>query len=1152
MAKNLLKLLFFGILLPVIGSVVSIVWFPDVRIDHEPIHLLFEIAGTFIVFAILPFLFRLNSKQKIRPSYKNWVAAGLLGMGVLDGFHAFAHVGNNFVWLHSLATFVGGLFFVGVLIPSSFFKATTRLPNIVFVLSVIIGIFSFTNQELIPLMVVDGDFTLLARALNIVGGIFFLAAVVYFYRQFLKQKNKSFYYLAAHCLLFGVAGILFELSSLWDVTWWWWHILRLVAYVILIFYYLSKVEISHTKAKPNFDNRKKSFAKLVTLPAFTVLIVAVIVIFGWYTQNLHLVQILPQFAPMQMNTALCFLLASLGCVFLLYKPKVAKVFGVLLFLFSFFTLLQYLLGLDFGIDEFFIKATVLTKVSHPGRMAPNTALSFILVGLALVFDKNFKFFISLTGAVLLLAFLAFFGYLIGFEGLYGLGALTRMALHTSICFLLISISLFVFYQIQTAKKQFDFWQIAPAFIFVTITSATLFVWHSMQEIHEQQTQSEFAELVEDKITKLKERFVLYEQALLGGVGFITGSNNVSRKEWHAYANSLKIKEYLPGTNGIGFIDRIFDHQTQSYLEEVQKDYADDFKIHPQTNFKDKFVIKYIEPENINKPAIGLDIGFEKNRRNAAKLAIDTGKVTLTKKILLVQDEKQMAGFLLLAPVYHKNKNLSSVENRRKAFYGWVYSPFMARKFLQDIEDVTASQIAFAVYDGKKISAQNLIYTSSNYQPKSTIKKELFTQTSLKFAQQTWTITWQPTSFFKAKTQSTFSAAVLISGVLFALLLAGLFYFFSKLYGASARQTNENRKRLDSIFKSTVDGIITIDQKGIIDSFNPACEKLFGYTVAEVLGQNIKMLMPRGDSKKHDGYLQHYLKTGQKKIIGTGREAIALRKDGSPFEMELSVSETKIGEKKIFTGIVRDITERKQIEKMKNEFVSTVSHELRTPLTSVQTSIGLLQLNQDKLDGNGKRMLELAYANCERLADLLNDILDIEKIAAGKMEYVFEEIDVVPLVKKVIDQNQTYAQKYGVYFYIHSQFQSAFCRIDKNRFTQALINLFSNAAKFSPVGETVTISLKPKNKNQNEILISVSDKGPGIPESFYSKIFTKFAQADSSSTRKKGGTGLGLNITKSIIEAFGGTISFESKKGMGTTFYFILPLKKSNKIKEIRT
>ena len=603
---------------------------------------------------------------------------------------------------------------------------------------------------------------------------------------------------------------------------------------------------------------------------------------------------------------------------------------------------------------------------------------------------------------------------------------------------------------------------------------------------------------------------------------------------------------------------------------------------------------------------------------------------------------------------------------------------------------------------------------------------------------------------------------------------------------SELRSSEQRTR--EIIDSMVDGIITITKQGLIQTVNPAGEQIFGYPADELIGNNVKMLMPEPYHSEHDGYLHNYLTSAEAKIIGIGREVRGRRKDGTIFPMDLAVNEGTSGGEVMFTGIVRDITERVQFERelsrfkgtldatldcvfmfepeslqffyvnrgaqqqvgyseqelltmtpvdikpqideaefraliqplidrpeqaitfetihrhrdghdipveislqyvasesghprfvaivrditerkageqelrrytnrldlatqaggigvwdynietgtlewdeqmfalygvsreqfpgayeawsqalhpedkarsetelndaiagdkgfdtqfrviwpdgqvrdisasglvvrdidgtpqrmigvnmditernkisrMKNEFVSTVSHELRTPLTSIMGSLGLLRGGAvGELPEKAQHMINIAYNNSDRLVRLINDILDIEKIESGKLEFHLAPLDLNLLVARSIEANEGYAHEHGVNFTFTPG--SDDCRVvaDADRLTQVVTNLLSNAAKFSPEGGQVEVAI---SRTGDRIRVSVSDHGAGIPEAFHDRIFEKFSQADASDTRQKGGTGLGLNICKAIIERHNGQIDFDSPSGMGTTFYFDL-------------
>jgi len=348
------------------------------------------------------------------------------------------------------------------------------------------------------------------------------------------------------------------------------------------------------------------------------------------------------------------------------------------------------------------------------------------------------------------------------------------------------------------------------------------------------------------------------------------------------------------------------------------------------------------------------------------------------------------------------------------------------------------------------------------------------------------------------------------------------------------------KRLSAVIDNVVDGIITISVQGEIESFNPAARRIFGYTDEEVIGQNVKMLMPDPYHSEHDDYLQHHIKTGEKKVIGVGREVSGLRKNGATFPMELAVSEVMIDGVRHFVGITRDVTERKRVELMQKEFISTVSHELRTPLTSIRGSLSLILGGAvGVLPEKAKALLNIANNNSDRLIHLINDILDIEKITSGNMQFDNAVTDALTVVQRAIESNKGYADQLGVRFELISvPDEVVMIRVDKQRMEQVMSNLMSNAAKYSPVGDAVEIAIEVIKE---EVRITVHDHGKGIPEEFKPRIFCKFSQADSSDARQKGGTGLGLNITKELIEEQGGRIGFESGEDVGTTFYVDLPI-----------
>jgi signal transduction histidine kinase/DNA-binding response OmpR family regulator len=238
-------------------------------------------------------------------------------------------------------------------------------------------------------------------------------------------------------------------------------------------------------------------------------------------------------------------------------------------------------------------------------------------------------------------------------------------------------------------------------------------------------------------------------------------------------------------------------------------------------------------------------------------------------------------------------------------------------------------------------------------------------------------------------------------------------------------------------------------------------------------------------------------------------------------------------------MVTDIAERKKAERMKNEFISTVSHELRTPLTSIRGSLGLIRGGvTGEIPQQTLKLVDIAYTNSERLVRLINDILDIEKIEAGKMEFHIQRLELIPIVEKSIEMMRNFANQYNVQLKLNKTVPNIESYIDADRLEQVLVNLMSNAAKFSPAGSTINIEMSMTS--QSVVKISVIDQGIGIPDEFKSMLFKKFAQVDASDSKAKGGTGLGLSISKAIVEKFGGKIDCDSVQGKGSTFYIEIP------------
>jgi PAS domain S-box-containing protein len=329
------------------------------------------------------------------------------------------------------------------------------------------------------------------------------------------------------------------------------------------------------------------------------------------------------------------------------------------------------------------------------------------------------------------------------------------------------------------------------------------------------------------------------------------------------------------------------------------------------------------------------------------------------------------------------------------------------------------------------------------------------------------------------------------------------------------------------------GMIMTDAAGTIVMVNSEIERQFGYRRDELIGHSVDMLVPEHGCQR-DG-LTH---VPERRRTAGARDLVGMRKDGGELAVEIRLNPIDTRDGPMVVSAIVDISERKRLERLKDEFVSMASHELRTPLTSIAGSLGLLIGNAaGQLPAAAVRLLTIAYANSQRLVRLINDILDLQKIESGQVVFHLKYLDLRALLERTIEANGAFAQEFGVRIRLDAGGGAGEVFADSDRLEQIITNLVSNAIKFSPAGGEVTVGVERRGDNMRAW---VRDRGPGIPEAFKARIFEKFAQADSSDTRQKGGTGLGLSIVKQLIQQHGGKVGFEAAPGGGTVFYFELP------------
>jgi PAS domain S-box-containing protein len=365
--------------------------------------------------------------------------------------------------------------------------------------------------------------------------------------------------------------------------------------------------------------------------------------------------------------------------------------------------------------------------------------------------------------------------------------------------------------------------------------------------------------------------------------------------------------------------------------------------------------------------------------------------------------------------------------------------------------------------------------------------------------------------------------------------------------------SQNKTR--AVMNSVTDVIIVIDSKGIVIEVNRAIEKMFGYAMDDILGQNISVLMPNPYRDAHDGYLETYLKTRQKNVIGRTRRVEGMKKSGECFPVDLSVSEVQLNDTVVFTGVIRDITEQVAVEEtmaqardqaiqsaqLKSEFLANMSHEIRTPMNGVMGMTSLLL--DTPLSKEQRALAETVSSSASALLQIINDILDFSKIEAGKLKVHAEPCALLPTIEGAMSVVADLAFAKGLRFdYFVDPTLPDQVLMDDVRVRQVLVNLLGNAIKFTDLGYVVLRVYAQERKNQPELVFEVEDTGIGIAEEAQARLFKAFSQVDGSTTRLHGGTGLGLAISQQLVSLMGGRIRLSSQVGQGSHFFFCLPLK----------
>lgn len=698
------------------------------------------------------------------------------------------------------------------------------------------------------------------------------------------------------------------------------------------------------------------------------------------------------------------------------------------------------------------------------------------------------------------------------------------------------------------KSTFD---LSVFMFFVVLLSVCLTLYLYKNNLHNLNNRNNeyFMSLVSENKDSVLNLLESYEKLLVSGRAFFHREENIDRQKWKEYVQHLELKRNYPGINGIGFIKAVKAEYIHKFIEEEQKNLPS-FMPHPAKG-EPFFIITYIEPVEGNQQAIGLNVSFEENRYEAAIRSMKTGKIALTNKILLVQDSLQRPGFLIFLPFY-KGGNIPVDEGKREQdILGWIYAPFIGENFINSMQRDQRRFFRIRAYDGEGMTQSSLLFDSGGDRDEFHQPVHRY-QTRINIMQQTWTLVWESTREFDTTVKSVQPNIVLYSGLAFTFVLMLLFFSLANrdrkvttLVHEKSREIIEKQKQLsesEQIFRSAMEnspaGIGLLYPDGRWMKMNASLCNILGYTAEELEAGNFQIITHPDDLPvdmqnvnrlllgECDSYQmeKRYIHKSGRIIWALLTVALIKKEDGSPH---------------FFISQVIDITENKNLEQIKDDFITVISHELRTPISSISLALSLLPDRLENADPETMTLFNMAYRNCQRLISLVADILDLRKLSLGLIEYDVRVCNANQILISAMEESKALSIQYGTIFKLEAlQSCPLQIRVDETRVLQILLNFLSNASKFSPEGSEVLIFSELK---EQKVRLAVRDFGVGIPDTHKDKIFQKFGQVTPSFNKKIQGTGLGLFISSEMAQQMGGAVGFESEIGKGSVFWCEFPL-----------
>lgn len=841
-----------------------------------------------------------------------------------------------------------------------------------------------------------------------------------------------------------------------------------------------------------FSRASRPFIPFSMVAAGSTVLLGGTVIFGWTVRDTTLIQVAPAMTPMQFNTAAGLVLCGAGLLAIAsHRRRIAALLGAFVAVGASLTLLQYVAGLNLGIDECFVDHFVTVNTTYPGRMAPNTALCFILFGVSL-WQPHLGRWGTITSSTLCsivasLGFVTLVSYLAGIDSAYSWGRMTPMAVHTAAGFFVLGLGGIAREVVQTEgqRRRVSF---SPLPTGVALAATTLWVWQAVY--HDEQTK--IRDLVRnqaEEITRLLDMEITYHDHALNRMAARAATGTGTDKAtWTADA-----------------LAHLRDFQTVAAIAWAGPDSR----------------IRWLEPLKGNEDIIGFELASHPQGRDVLARVQETGGPASTSVLSISQIGKS---FIVLSPIVKAGEST-----------GYLLGLYRLDRLFDVLSAATRDNYRYRVWEGA-----NLIFATDTGAWPDGPASELMVTDDLRNG--VWRLDLMPRPTWLASQRSNLPILILFSG----LFLSAATTIALLLLEAVQRQYEViqwKESRLRQIFESAPTGMITADRTGRICDVNPAALHQFGCERTALVGHPLETFVPGvGESINHFGAEPGALRHARR-ALGEVRECTARRGNGAPFQVEIALAPFESGEGTQILVLITDITERDEarrkleahtrelesINRDLDDFAYVASHDLRAPLTAIASLVHWIEEDTaDALPPGSAKHLSLIKNRVGRMGKLLEDLLDYSR--AGRSAHETELVDTAEMVSQVTDLVRGAAP-----VTIRTQGLPTFETV-RTPLHQIMRNLISNAIKHHD-GDSCMLEISADDSGAS-YLFRVADDGPGIPRQFHKKVFSMFQTLRPRDEVE--GSGMGLALVRKVVERHGGRVYLVDTGGRGTTVEFTWP------------